>query len=42
MVARSDKTTDPRLQEQLLPARRGTAFFARKHNQLSHPELDRA
>ena len=35
MVARHDQTTDPRLQEQLLQARRGTAFFARKLNELT-------
>ncbi|MGY4544291.1 maleylpyruvate isomerase [Arthrobacter sp. UYNi723] len=40
MVARHDKTTDPRLQEELLQARRGTAFFARKLNELSDTELD--
>jgi maleylpyruvate isomerase len=42
MVARHDQTTDPRLQEQLLQARRGTAFFARKLNELSDAELDGA
>lgn len=40
MVARRDLTTDPGLQEQLLQARRGTAFFARKLNELSDAELD--
>lgn len=40
MVARHDQTTDPRLQEQLLQARRGTAFFARKLNELTDAELD--
>ncbi|MFH5880302.1 maleylpyruvate isomerase family mycothiol-dependent enzyme [Arthrobacter sp. NA-172] len=40
MVARHDLTTDPGLQEQLLQARRGTAFFARKLNELSDAELD--
>ena len=40
MAARHDKTTDPRLQEELLQARRGTAFFARKLNELSDAELD--
>jgi maleylpyruvate isomerase len=40
MVARTDQTTDPRLQVALLQARRGTAFFARKLNELSDPELD--
>ncbi|MCU1411100.1 MAG: maleylpyruvate isomerase [Rhodoglobus sp.] len=39
MVGRQDQTTDPRLQAQLLQARRGTAFFARKLNQLSDEEL---
>jgi maleylpyruvate isomerase len=42
MVARHDQTSDPRLQEQLLQARRGTAFFARKLNELSDAELDGA
>jgi maleylpyruvate isomerase len=40
MVARHDQTTDPRLQEQLLQARRGTAFFARKLNELTDAKLD--
>jgi maleylpyruvate isomerase len=40
MVARHDQATDPRLQEQLLQARRGTAFFARKLNELTDAELD--
>ncbi len=40
MVARHDQTTDPRLQEELLQARRGTAFFARKLNELTDAELD--
>ncbi|MFF1829096.1 maleylpyruvate isomerase family mycothiol-dependent enzyme [Paenarthrobacter sp. NPDC058040] len=40
MVARHDQTTDPRLQEDILQARRGTAFFARKLNELSDAELD--
>ncbi|QQQ62566.1 maleylpyruvate isomerase family mycothiol-dependent enzyme [Paenarthrobacter ureafaciens] len=40
MVARHDLTTDPRLQEDLLQARRGTAFFARKLNELTDEELD--
>ncbi|MFJ4171035.1 maleylpyruvate isomerase family mycothiol-dependent enzyme [Paenarthrobacter sp. NPDC089714] len=40
MVARHDLTTDPCLQEDLLQARRGTAFFARKLNELSDAELD--
>ncbi|WP_285251167.1 maleylpyruvate isomerase family mycothiol-dependent enzyme [Pseudarthrobacter sp. fls2-241-R2A-168] len=40
MVDRHDQATDPRLQEQLLQARRGTAFFARKLNELSDAELD--
>ncbi len=42
MVARYDLATDPRLQEDLLQARRGTAFFARKLNELSDAELDGA
>jgi maleylpyruvate isomerase len=40
MAARHDQTTDPELQEQLLQARRGTAFFARKLNELTDAELD--
>ncbi|MET3174603.1 UNVERIFIED_ORG: maleylpyruvate isomerase [Arthrobacter sp. UYCu721] len=40
MVARHDQTTDSRLQEELLQARRGTAFFARKLNELTDAELD--
>ncbi|SKB71842.1 maleylpyruvate isomerase [Arthrobacter sp. 31Cvi3.1E] len=42
MVARHDLATDPRLQEDLLQARRGTALFARKLNELSDSELDGA
>ena len=40
MVARTDRTTDPVLLEALLQARRGTAFFARKLNELTDAELD--
>ncbi|WP_458117348.1 maleylpyruvate isomerase family mycothiol-dependent enzyme [Arthrobacter sp. D2-10] len=40
MVARNDQTTDPVLLDGLLQARRGTAFFARKLNELSDAELD--
>lgn len=40
MVARQDMTTDPVLQEELLTARRGTAFFSRKLNELSDEALD--
>ncbi|WP_087873392.1 maleylpyruvate isomerase family mycothiol-dependent enzyme [Arthrobacter globiformis] len=40
MVARQDLATDPGLQEELLQARRGTAFFARKLNELTDEELD--
>jgi maleylpyruvate isomerase len=40
MVARHDQTTDPQLLEGLLQARRGTAFFARKLNELSDADLD--
>jgi maleylpyruvate isomerase len=40
MAARHDLATDPGLQEELLQARRGTAFFARKLNELSDAELD--
>lgn len=40
MVARQDLTTDPELLAALLQARRGTAFFARKLNELSDAELD--
>ena len=40
MAARHDQATDPALLEALLQARRGTAFFARKLNELSDAELD--
>ena len=40
MVARHDLTTDPGLQDALLQARRGTAFFARKLNELTDAQLD--
>ena len=40
MVARQDQTTDPQLVAELLQARRGTAFFARKLNELTDAELD--
>jgi maleylpyruvate isomerase len=40
MVARHDLTTDPGRQEELQQARRGTAFFARKLNELSDAALD--
>ncbi|MFF2029258.1 maleylpyruvate isomerase family mycothiol-dependent enzyme [Arthrobacter sp. NPDC058192] len=40
MVARTDRTTDTGLQEELLQARRGTAFFARKLNELTGADLD--
>lgn len=40
MPARHDLTTDPVLREQLLQVRRGTAFFARKLNELRDEELD--
>jgi maleylpyruvate isomerase len=40
MVARHDLASDPGLQEELLQARRGTAFFARKLNELTNEELD--
>ncbi len=40
MVARHDLTTDPELQDALLQARRGTAFFARKLNELTDEQLD--
>ncbi|MBT2247285.1 maleylpyruvate isomerase family mycothiol-dependent enzyme [Arthrobacter sp. BHU FT2] len=42
MVARHDQTTDPVLLDGLLQARRGTAFFARKLNELADGDLDRA
>jgi maleylpyruvate isomerase len=42
MVARHDQTKDPALLDALLQARRGTAFFARKLNELSDAELDGA
>ncbi|WP_285242231.1 maleylpyruvate isomerase family mycothiol-dependent enzyme [Pseudarthrobacter sp. fls2-241-R2A-127] len=40
MAARHDQTTDPVLLDGLLQARRGTAFFARKLNELSDADLD--
>lgn len=40
MVARHDQASDPVLLEGLLQARRGTAFFARKLNELPDAELD--
>ncbi|RAX17742.1 maleylpyruvate isomerase family mycothiol-dependent enzyme [Pseudarthrobacter sp. AG30] len=40
MVARHDQATDPVLLDGLLQARRGTAFFARKLNELMDAELD--
>ena len=40
MVARTDKTTDPQIQAGLLLARRGTAYFARKLNELRDDEFD--
>jgi maleylpyruvate isomerase len=40
MAARHDQTTDPVLLDGLLHARRGTAFFARKLNELTDDELD--
>src|SRR5690349_13439835 len=40
MVARHDQATDPVLLQSLRQARRGTAFFARKLNELSDDELD--
>ncbi|MGW6172376.1 maleylpyruvate isomerase family mycothiol-dependent enzyme [Arthrobacter sp. NPDC055138] len=40
MVARQDVTQDPELMVALLTARRGTAFFGRKLNELSDDELD--
>jgi maleylpyruvate isomerase len=40
MAARTDQTTDLVLLQSLLQARRGTAFFARKLNELSDAELD--
>ncbi|WP_284976812.1 maleylpyruvate isomerase family mycothiol-dependent enzyme [Arthrobacter sp. efr-133-TYG-104] len=40
MVARHDQTTDVALLDALLQARRGTAFFARKLNELSDSGLD--
>ena len=40
MAARTDQTTDPALLDALLQARRGTAFFARKLNELTDTELD--
>lgn len=40
MTAREDQATDPELLDGLLQARRGTAFFARKLNELTDTELD--
>jgi maleylpyruvate isomerase len=40
MAARTDLATDPGRLEGLLQARRGTAFFARKLNELTDAELD--
>ena len=40
MAARTDQTTDPALLQSLLQARRGTAFFARKLNELTDADLD--
>lgn len=40
MVARTDLATDPQLLAELLTVRRGTAFFARKLNELGDAELD--
>ncbi|MEI5005805.1 maleylpyruvate isomerase family mycothiol-dependent enzyme [Micrococcus yunnanensis] len=40
MVARQDLTTDKELKAQLLIIRRGTAFWARKVNELTDDELD--
>jgi maleylpyruvate isomerase len=40
MAARNDRTSDPVLLQSLLQARRGTAFFARKLNELADAELD--
>lgn len=40
MAARHDQTTDPVLLDGLLQARRGTAFFARKLNELTDADLD--
>lgn len=40
MATRHDQTADPALLDALLQARRGTAFFARKLNELTDAELD--
>jgi maleylpyruvate isomerase len=40
MVARHDLTEDPAILDDLLLVRRGTAFFARKLNELSDADLD--
>jgi maleylpyruvate isomerase len=40
MPARTDKTTDPNIQAGLLLARRGTAYFSRKLNELRDDEFD--
>ncbi|KQV07246.1 maleylpyruvate isomerase family mycothiol-dependent enzyme [Leifsonia sp. Root112D2] len=40
MVARRDQVTDPRIAADLLLARRGSAYFSRKLNELSDEEYD--
>lgn len=40
MAARTDNVDDPKLKADLLLARRGSAFFSRKLNELSDAELD--
>lgn len=41
MVARTDQVTDPRIVADLLLARRGSAYFSRKLNELSDDEYDK-
>jgi maleylpyruvate isomerase len=40
VAGRTDRTTDPRILESLLLARRGQAYFSRKLNELRNDELD--
>jgi maleylpyruvate isomerase len=40
MAARTDKTTDPEIKAALLLARRGTAYYSRKLNELRDDEFD--
>lgn len=42
MASRTDNVSDPRIKADLLMARRGTAYFSRKLNELTDAELDEA